>query len=72
MFAMMCWARNRQPVGKCPFLDLPNCKADPFNQMVTPEEMALVSWINPDQEIEIAFTEWTRWGALRQAEIASP
>lgn len=55
--------------GKCPFPDLPNCKADPFDEMVPPDEMASFTWLNPEVTAEVKYTEWTRFGALRQPEL---
>ncbi len=65
------FARAIRPLArlKCPFPDLPNCKLDPFDEMVTPEEMKLFTWLNPEVVAEVAFTEWTRFGALRQPEL---
>ncbi|HEY5909214.1 MAG TPA: hypothetical protein VJA21_01275 [Verrucomicrobiae bacterium] len=33
-------ALNRLRVGCCPFANLPNCRADPFDEMVTSDEMS--------------------------------
>ncbi len=54
---------------RCPFVDLPNMKQDPFQENVTPEEMDSFVWLNPDVEIDVAFAEWTRFGTLRHAEF---
>ena len=52
------------------FVDLPNAKADPFGENVTPEEMPLFIWVRPEIELKVAFTERTRIGALRHAQVA--
>jgi bifunctional non-homologous end joining protein LigD len=71
-------ARNRVEVlkaaarllaGKCVFCDLPNAKADAFDEMVTAEEIESFVWLRPEVVAEIAFAEWTRFGALRHAEF---
>ncbi len=54
---------------KCPFVDLPDRKVDHFGEGVTPEEMGAFSWLKPELELSVAFNEWTRAGALRQAEL---
>ncbi len=56
---------------KCPFADIPNAKADPFDEMVTPEEMDSFVWLKPRALAEIGFREWTRFKVLRHAEFVS-
>ncbi len=60
-----------RPLGRheCPFSNLPNCKADPFDEMVAPEEMALFSWLSPELTAEVKFTERDRFGALRHPQL---
>ena len=59
----------RPRAKSCPFSNLPNCKADPFDANVTPEEMGSFVWLEPEFAVEVAFLEWTRINALRQAEL---
>ncbi len=54
----------------CPFANLPNCKADPFDEMVTPEEMDSFIWVRPKVPVEVAYSEWTRMKFLRHSEFA--
>lgn len=56
-------------VPRCPFANLPNCKADPFDEMVTPEEMGSFVWLKPQIVVEIGYAEWTRMDVLRHAEF---
>ena len=53
----------------CPFANLPNCKNDPFDEMVTPEEMDSFIWVQPTIPVEIAYSEWTRMQCLRHPEF---
>jgi bifunctional non-homologous end joining protein LigD len=62
---------KRGCIRKCPFADIPNCKQDPFDEMVTPEEMDSFIWVRPGMAVEISYGEWTRMGALRHAELVS-
>jgi ATP-dependent DNA ligase len=39
--------------------------------MVTAEEMTTFSWVKPEVAVDIAFAEWTRFGALRHAELTA-
>jgi DNA ligase D-like protein (predicted ligase) len=50
---------------KCAFANLPNCKADPFDENVTPEEMPSFIWLRPEVELAVEYSEWTRMGSLR-------
>ncbi len=51
--------------------DLPNCKADPFDEMVTPEEMDSFIWVRPEIPVEIAYSEWTRMRCLGHPEFTT-
>ncbi len=62
-------AFNQLRTKACPFSNLPNCKADPFDEMVTAEEMSAFIWVEPKLSVPVAFQEWTRMHALRQAEF---
>lgn len=68
-FALMN-AFKRLRIGNCPFSNLPNCRADPFDEMVTAEEMSSFAWLEPELSVPVAFQEWTRMNVLRQAELA--
>lgn len=52
-----------------PFADLPNVKADPFDENVTAEEMPSFNWVKPEIELDVEFSEWTRMGSLRHTEF---
>ncbi len=54
----------------CLFANLPNCKTDPFDEMVTPEEMDSFILVRPKVSVEVAFSERTRMRCLRHPEFA--
>ena len=54
----------------CAFDDLPNCRADGFDENVTPEEMDSFIWVRPEVELAVKYSERTRLGNLRHPEFA--
>jgi len=50
----------------CPFANLPERKQGRWAQNITPREMKLCHWIEPELVCQIRFSEWTRDGKLRQ------
>jgi bifunctional non-homologous end joining protein LigD len=52
---------------RCPFVDLPNTKADRWGGGVTAEQMAEMQWLKPTLVAQIRFVEWTAEGRLRHA-----
>lgn len=49
----------------CPFADLPEKQQGRWLQNITPREMKLCHWIEPELVCQVRFTEWTRDGKLR-------
>jgi len=56
-------------IESCPFVDLPNVRTDAFDENVTPEEMTSFWWVNPQFEVAVQYSEWTRFGSLRHPEL---
>jgi ATP-dependent DNA ligase len=46
-------------------------KTDAFDENVTPEEMSSFWWVNPQFEVAVQYSEWTRFGSLRHPEFYS-
>ena len=67
MCRVMCKLRSRG----CSIVDLPNVKADPFDENVVPEEMGSFVWIRRGAELGVEYREWTRMGSLRHPEFQS-
>lgn len=65
-------AVKRLVIPHCPFDNLPNVKADAFDENVTPDEMASFTWVEPELELVVEFAELTRMGTLRHAEFKRP
>jgi len=51
---------------KCPFADLPALTQGRWSQNITPREMKLCRWVEPELVCQVRFTEWTDDGKLRQ------
>lgn len=49
----------------CPFADLPEKRQGRWLQNITPREMKLCHWVEPELVCQARFTEWTRDGKLR-------
>ncbi|MEA3213109.1 MAG: bifunctional non-ous end joining protein LigD [Chthoniobacter sp.] len=49
----------------CPFADLPEKRGGRWTQNITPREMKLCHWVEPQLVAQVRFTEWTRDGKLR-------
>jgi DNA ligase D-like protein (predicted ligase) len=68
-----------QPLAtkKCPFANLPTSSVGRppggghWGEGVTADEMADFTWLRPEIEAEIKFTEWTAGGLLRHAEFVT-
>jgi hypothetical protein len=71
---------QRISTKKCPFANLPTSGGGPpgrgrspgggqWGEGVTADEMADYTWLRPEIEAEIKFTEWTAGGLLRHAEF---
>ncbi len=50
----------------CPFDNLPEREQGRWHQNITPREMKLCRWIEPELVCQVRFSEWTRDGKLRQ------
>jgi bifunctional non-homologous end joining protein LigD len=49
----------------CPFANLPEKQQGRWSQNITPREMKLCHWVEPQLVCQVRFTEWTRDGKLR-------
>jgi bifunctional non-homologous end joining protein LigD len=64
------WRRLKPlEIAECPFANLPNAKKSHWGEGVTAEDMKKLRWLKPNLVAQIAFTEWTREGALRHSEF---
>jgi bifunctional non-homologous end joining protein LigD len=50
---------------KCPFANLPEKQQGRWSQSITPREMKLCQWVEPQLVCQVRFSEWTRDGKLR-------
>jgi bifunctional non-homologous end joining protein LigD len=53
----------------CPFANLPSRKSGGWNEGVSAEDMAKMTWLRPEVVVQIAFVEWTTYGLLRHASF---
>lgn len=59
---------KRLRTERCPFANLPSGKSGGWNEGVSPEDMAKMTWVKPETVVQIGFVEWTTYGLLRHAE----
>ena len=59
-----------RPLGRCPFVDLPNSSGrSRWGEGITEADMAALKWVKPTLVVEGAFVEWTREGLLRHPKF---
>ena len=51
--------------ASCPFANLPEKQQGRWQQNITPREMKLCHWVEPELVAQVRFSEWTREGKLR-------
>jgi bifunctional non-homologous end joining protein LigD len=56
-------------LGTCPFANLPSRRSGGWNEGVTAEDMAKMTWVRPELVVQIAFVEWTTYDLLRHASF---
>ncbi len=54
-------------IPDCPFSNLPSRKSGRWNEGVSAEDMATMTWVKPRVVVQIAFVEWTTYDLLRHA-----
>jgi bifunctional non-homologous end joining protein LigD len=72
----MPWSRRRiteaiqpYPQRACPFVHVPELEADPACHVLDAETMRRCRWVEPRVMVEVAFSDWTPAGHLRQARF---
>jgi bifunctional non-homologous end joining protein LigD len=53
----------------CPFVRVPERIADPACRVLDAETMPLCRWVEPRVMVQVAFSDWTQEGHLRQARF---
>jgi bifunctional non-homologous end joining protein LigD len=56
-------------VDRCPFANLPSRKSGGWNEGVSAEDMAKMTWVRAEIAVQIAFVEWTTYDLLRNASF---